>query len=338
MKNKIGAVTQPGKVEFYEKELPLINEDEVLIKVVASAICGSDIHIYKGKHPSVNLPATIGHEFSGIIEQVGNKSKFNIGDRVTLEPCIICNECEECRHGNYSFCENISFTYRIGNGSMANYVIAKTAHVFKLPDDLSFEEGCLIEPMSVAMHAVRRADVKIGDSVAVIGCGAIGLLVIAISKLCGASEIIATDFSLEKLKLAKEFGATHTVLGPNEVLKDKVDEITCGKGLDKSFECVGKQETFMQAVTSIRKNGLATIIGIFEDNKISMPATELVTREIKIQGAQSYCWDFPISIKMSKDVDLKKLITHEFKLDDLQKALDTAIDPKSNSIKVIIKP
>ncbi len=338
MLNKIGAVTKPGVVEFSQIELPAIKDDEVLIKVAASAICGSDLHIFKGKHPSVNLPSTIGHEFSGTVQQVGTKSKFSIGDRVTLEPCIICGECEECRKGTYSFCENISFSYRVGSGSMADYVIAKTAHVFKLPDELSFEEGSLIEPMSVAMHAVRRADIKIGEKVVVVGCGAIGLLVVALCKLCGASEIIATDFSAQKLEIARQYGATHTVLGPNEVLLDKVSEVTNGKGVDKSFECVGKQQTFMQAVQSIKKNGVATIIGIFEDNNINMPATELITREIKIQGAQSYCWDFPISISMSKNIDLKKIITHEFKMDELQKALETSLDPKSNAVKVILKP
>ncbi len=338
MVNRIGAVTKPGVVEFEDRQIPDIKDDEVLIKVAVSAICGSDLHIYKGKPPSVNLPSTIGHEFSGTVEQVGAKSKFSVGDRVTLEPCIICGECEECKKGSYSFCENISFSYRVGNGSMADYVIAKTAHVFKLPDELTFEEGCLIEPMSVAMHAVRRADVKIGDKVVVVGCGAIGLLVVALCKLSGAAEIIATDFSQKKLDIAKQFGATHTVLGPNEVLLDKVNEVTNGKGVDKSFECVGKQQTFTQATQSIKKNGVATIVGIFEDNNITMPATELITREIKIQGAQSYCWDFPISISMSKNIDLKKLITHEFKMEDLQKALDTSLDPKNNAVKVILKP
>ena len=339
LKNKVYRVKEPGVIDYIEREVRDLGEDEVLISVKASAICGSDLHIYKGKHPSVTLPATIGHEFSGVIEKKGSKvNNFNIGDRVTLEPCIVCGECDACRHGEYSFCENISFTYRNGDGAMANYVVAKAKHTFKLPNDLSFEEGSLIEPMSVAMHAVRRANVKIGEKVLIIGAGAIGLLICAICHICGAGEIIVVDYVKKRLEVAKEYGATHTCCPLEDNLEAIIKDTTNGKGVDKSFECVGRESTFNQALDYLKKNGLATIVGIFEEPNIKVDASKFITKEIKVQGSQSYCWDFPISIMFADKINLKKLITHEFKLADLNKAFDTCFDKESGAIKVILKP
>lgn len=339
LQNKIGRVVSAGVIDFIMCETPELSNDEVLVEVKASAICGSDLHIYKGKHPSVNLPATIGHEFSGIIAQTGSDvTDLTKGDRVTLEPCIVCGECDACKHGDYSFCENISFTYRNGDGSMANYVKCKAKHIFKLPDDIGFDEGSLIEPLSVAVHAVRRADIKLNESVLIIGAGAIGLLITAVCKLNGAGEIIVVDYAKNRLELAKEYGATHTVYPPEENLSEIIDKITNSKGVDKSFECVGRESTFVDAIMNIKKNGLATIIGIFEEPEIKIPATRFITHEIKVQGAQGYCWDFPIAIKIAKQINLGKLITHKFKLEELDKAFDACFDKEANAIKVIVKP
>ena len=297
-------------MDFIKKEIPAIKDDEVLIEIKASAICGSDLHIFKGKHPSAPLPVTIGHEMSGIVLKVGSEvSKVKQGDRVTVEPCIVCGKCDACRHGEYSFCESISFTYRNGDGAMANYIIIKEPYVYILPDELSFEEGCLIEPLSVAVHAVRRADIKLGEKVVVIGAGPIGLLVIALCWLSGSTDIIACDTSEKRLSAASEFGASSTVLVPNEDIVDFIDKHTNGKGVDKSFECVGNEVTFVQAMKVLKKNGLATVIGIFEKPDIVIPATRFITHEIRVQGAQGYCFDFPIAIDTCSKIDLKRLIT-----------------------------
>ncbi len=338
-KNRLGRVVEPYKVDFIERDVPPIKDDEVLIEIKACAICGSDLHIFKGKHPSAPLPVTIGHELSGVVlETGGSVTKVKRGDRVTVEPCIVCGKCPACRQGNYSFCETISFTYRNGDGAMANYIVIKEPYVYTLPDRLSFEEGSLIEPLAVATHAVRRADIKLGETVAVIGAGAIGLLVTALCRQCGASDIVVCDASAERLKAAVDFGATETVLVPSDNIVDFIAKYTDGRGVDKSFECVGRDETFVQAMTVLKKNGLATIIGIFEQPQISIPAARFITHEIRVQGAQGYCFDFPVALKASENIDLKRLITHEFPLDELQQALEACLDRNSGAIKVIVKP
>ncbi|WP_313127949.1 zinc-dependent alcohol dehydrogenase [Anaerocolumna sp.] len=337
--NRIGRVVEPGKVDFLERELKNPEGKEVLIRIVSSSICGSDLHIFKGKHPSAPLPVTIGHEFSGDIIAVGDQVKnVKAGDRVTVEPCLVCGECLACRTGNYGYCENISFTYRNGDGAMAQYIMVQEPYVYKLPDSMSYDEGALIEPLSVAAHAVRRADIKLGERVIIIGSGAIGMLIAALSRRSGASEVVVVDHNDGKLQMALEMGATRTINSKNEDIYQVVNELTDGYGMDKSFECVGLEATFLQAMMSIKKNGLATIIGIFENPNITIPATRFITHEIKVQGSQGYCWDFPVALSVADTIPLKKLITHKFPLDQLQEALETCLSREKGAIKVLIEP
>lgn len=337
--NRIGRVYEPGKVDFLEREVDQPKGNEVLIKIVSSSICGSDLHIFKGKHPSAPLPVTIGHEFSGDVIAVGDKVKHvSIGDRVTVEPCIVCGECPACKTGNYGYCENISYTYRMGDGAMANYITIQEPYVYKLPEDMSYDEGALIEPLSVATHAVRRADIKLGEKVIVIGNGTIGILIASLAKLSGASEVVVVGRSENKLKLALEMGATRTINTKEEDIYEVVNLLTNGSGMDKSFECVGLEETFIQSMMSIKKNGLATVIGIFENPNITIPATRFITHEIKVQGSQGYCWDFPVALSVANSIPLEKLITHKFSLNQLQDALETCLDRREEAVKVLIEP
>ncbi len=337
--NRIGRVVAPGKVDFIKREVTAPGPGQVLIRIVSSCICGSDLHIFKGKHPAVTLPVTIGHEFSGKVIAVGSGVEtVAVGDRVTVEPVIVCGKCPACRHGNYGYCEHISFTYRNGDGAMADYITVFEPYVYKLPDYLSFDSGALIEPLSVATHAVRRADIKLGEKVLIIGAGAIGILTAALCRKIGAGEVAVVDFSAARLKLALELGAT-TGINPNEQdVLEMVGKLTGGTGMDKTFECVGRESTFGQAMMALKKNGLATIIGIFEEREIQIPVTRFITHEIKVQGSQGYCWDFPVALQMSRDINLEKLITHTFQLDALQQALETSLDRDSEAVKVILKP
>ncbi|KPU44517.1 D-arabitol-phosphate dehydrogenase [Oxobacter pfennigii] len=337
--NRVGRVFEPGKVDFLTRKVAEPKAEQVVIKIVSSAICGSDLHIFKGKHPSAPLPVTIGHEFSGDVVAVGSEVKrVKIGDKVTVEPVMVCGKCPACRTGNYGYCENISFTYRNGDGAMAEYITIEEPYVYKLPEHLSYNAGALIEPLSVAVHAVKRADVKMGEKVLIIGAGAIGILIAALCRKCGATDVIISNSSQRRLDMALELGATRGINTSKENIYEAVSEITGGTGVDKSFECVGIEETFNQAMMTLKKNGLATIIGIFENPNITIPATRFITHEIKVQGSQGYCWDFPVALEMSKEIDIEKLVTHTFKLDDLQKALETSLDRKFGSIKVIINP
>lgn len=337
--NKVGRVVEPERIDFVTRAIEPPKPNQVVIRIISSAICGSDLHIYKGKHPSAPLPVTIGHEFSGEVISIGSEVKrVKLGDRVTVEPVIVCGKCKACRTGNYGYCENISFTYRNGDGAMAQYITIEEPYVYKLPEHLSYDAGALIEPLSVAVHAVRRADIKLGDKVLVIGAGAIGILIAALCKKDGATEVAIVDYSQKRLNMALNLGATTAINASEKDVYEVVKELTDGVGMDKTFECVGREATFNEAMMSLRKNGLATIIGIFENPNISIPATRFITHEIKVQGSQGYCWDFPVALEMSKEIDIEKLITHRFKLEDLNQAFETCLDKNSGAIKVIIKP
>ena len=340
MISRVGQVISEGKVAFFEREVAAPKKDEVIIRIKASALCGSDLHTYKAAHPTVPLPATIGHEFSGDIAALGSTvHHLSIGQRVTAEPCEACGVCEACLKGEYGSCDKLSFIYRRGDGAMADYITVKAASVFPLPGHMSYEAGALVEPTAVAVPAVRRADVRLGENVLVIGAGAIGLITAALCKRMGAHEVIVTDMDPFRLEMAKILGATRTVdPGNGEDLSETVRLATGGRGVDKSFECVGRESTFVQAVTSLRKQGLATVVGIFEKPQITFCVMPLINNELRIQGSQGYCWDFPTALQMAAEIGVERLATHFFDLEDLKSALDTALDRSSRSIKVLLKP
>jgi len=338
MINKLGRIAAAGKVDFIQREIPPLQAHQVMIRIAASCICGSDLHIFKDKHPAVRLPVTIGHEFSGTVEAVGSEvSSVKVGQRVTVEPVIACGTCDACRHGDYGYCENISFTYRQGDGAMALYFVGDEQRVFPLPDEISFLEGALTEPMAVALHAVRRARVTLGDRVVVIGAGAIGILVAAICRRLGASEVVISDLSPSRLHMAEELGATRTVCAAEEDVVQVVQSISKGKGFEKAFECVGREQTLNQAIAAVKTNGLVTNVGIFEKPDIHLNAAVLVNKELRLQGSQGYCWDFEGAISLLRELKPERLITHRFALEELQEAFQTALDPASGAIKVCVQ-
>ena len=337
VQNRIGQIYEPFKTRFLKREIARLADDEVLVRIRASAICGSDLHIARGRHPSAPLPCTIGHEFSGDVAAAGDGvTRVRAGDRVTVEPCIVCGECEACRRGDYGYCEHITYTYRNGDGAMADYIVIKEPYLYALPPYLTYETGALMEPLSVATHAVRRAGVSLGESVLIIGAGAIGMMVAAMCRQSGAGQIIIADFSDARLGVALEMGADTAINSGRTDLEAEIARITGGRGVDKSFECVGHESCFRQAINTLRHGGTATIVGIYENQDLHFAPARLVTHEIRVQGAQGYCWDFPVAIAAARRIPLEKLITHRFPLSSLQEALDTALSRDSGSIKVLL--
>jgi 2-desacetyl-2-hydroxyethyl bacteriochlorophyllide A dehydrogenase len=332
-------VTVPGKVEFQEHVLPSLGSKDVLVQIKAASICGSDLHIFKGRHPSALLPAAIGHEAAGMILALGkDASKHTVGDRVTIEPLISCGQCDFCRRGQYHLCVNISFQYRLGQGAFTPYFVANEERVFKLPDNLTYEEGALVEPLSVALHAVKKSRIRLGQTSAVFGAGAIGLLVAMLTRRAGGSPVFVSDINPYRLEKALEFGATE---GINSLATDPVEAIlakTAQMGVDRSFEAVGLDTTLLQALKALKKGGVATLLGIFENPTVILPVNLFVQREISLAGSQGYCWDFQDSLVLLEEgvVDLKKLITHRLPLDQLQQGFELMIDPKMASIKVVV--
>ncbi len=333
-------VTAPGKVEFQERKLPNVSPGDVLIRVKATAICGSDLHIFKGKHPAAPLPVAIGHELSGEVLSIGKRvSKVKEGDRVVVEPVIVCGRCHFCRRGEYHLCTDISFQYRRGQGGFSPYFVAGEDWVHRLPPGVSFEEGALVEPLSVAIHATQKGGLQLGHSVAIFGAGAVGLLVLVLSKLSGAGEIFVVDVQGHRLKKAKELGAFEALDNSDGSAVETIVEKTSRLGVDRSFEAVGLEGPLIQSLKVLKKGGTSILVGIFENPEVKIPANIFVQREITLAGSQGYCWDFQRALKMLEGgkIKLRKIITHVLPFPSLQKAFDLLMDPKNRAIKVIIK-
>lgn len=331
-------ISEPGKIEFREMIVRDPEPNEVMIQVRAAAICGSDLHLFKGKHPSVSLPSAVGHEVAGEVVRCGKGvTKFSEGDRVTVEPVIACGSCSFCQRGDYHLCLNISFQYRKGQGAFTDYFYAHEHRTYQLPDSLSLEEGALIEPLSVALHAVKRSGIRIGQSSAVIGAGAIGLLVAGlIANLSGTKPFVAdiNDFRVQK---AIDLGARGVFTGRGESIKEMVLKQTDGLGVDHVFEAVGLEATINQALEVIKKGGKATLLGIFEDPMPRIPINLFVQREISLSGSQGYAWDFQDAINLASEgkVQLSELITIRLPLMQLQQGFDLLTQPGNNQIKVM---
>lgn len=333
-------VTAPGVIEFRQKQLPDLGDLDVLIQLRAAAICGSDLHIYKGLHPSASLPVSIGHEAAGQVVDTGSGvTRLKPGDRVTIEPVLACGKCYFCVRGSYHLCQEISFHYRKGQGAFTPFFVATEKHVFKLPDGLTYEEGALVEPLSVALHAVKRSGLRLGQTSAVFGAGAIGLLVAALARQATGSLVFVSDINPFRLQKAIQMGATHAIHSREVDPLETILQETAGLGVDASFEAVGLEATLLQSLKSLKKGGTATLLGIFEKPEVTLPVNLFVQREIRLAGSQGYNWDFQDSLTLLQNgtLDLKPLITHRLKLTELNHAFELLLDPSSRSVKVLIE-
>lgn len=333
-------VTQPGVVDLREQPIPDLGSEDVLIQVKASSICGSDLHIYKGKHPAVNLPVPIGHEISGIIEKKGTGvNHLSVGDRVAVEPVIACGDCHFCQRGDYHLCQNISFQYRQGQGGFTQYFIVHQRWTHSLPEEISFAEGALIEPLSVAVHAARKSGMIPGGTCAIFGAGAIGLLLLQVLRSMGCTQSFVIDIQQHRLDVAQSLGATYTIHNQNQDAVSYILEKTGGLGVDVAFEAVGIQPTLHQALHAVRKGGNTVLVGLFEQPEISLPANIFVQKEITLTGSQGYAWDFQraIALVQNHQIELQPLITHRFHLNQIRDAFQVLLDPQHKAIKAIIE-
>lgn len=332
-------VSAPGSIEFVDLAVADPSPTQVLIKTKAVSICGSDIHTYRGTHPFAPLPAAIGHELSGEIVETGREvSKFQPGDRVVLEPVIVCGACIFCRQGDYNLCTHISFHHREGKGAFIPYFVADQDWVHKLPNGISFEEGALVEPLAVALHALKRAGIKQGQKVAVFGAGPVGIMIVMLVKRAGARDIFSADIQDFRLRRAKEQGATEVIDNTEGDAPEAIAQLTDRHGVDVAFEVVGMPLTLIQSLKALRKGGTAVVVGLFSEPDMVIPSNIFVQKEITLSGSQGYCWDFQAALKLleKKDIDLRPLITHRLPISSLQEAFHLLTDPGAEAMKVVI--
>lgn len=333
------------KLNVVDMPTPGIGDDDVLVRVRACGICGSDIHGYDGSTGRRIPPLVMGHEAAGVIERTGSAvSGFKAGDRVTFDSTVSCGKCDFCRQGQINLCDNRTVLgvscgdYR-RHGAFAEYVSVPARILYKLPDSLPFERAALIEAVSIAVHAVSRHVPKPDDAVLVVGSGMIGVLVIQVLRDKGCRNIIAVDVDAEKLELAKRVGATQTVNARDADVPSAVRELTGGQGADASFEVVGHGSTVTNAIRSLRKGGTVVLIGNLSP-KVEIPLQEVVSREISVLGSCASSGEIPecIDLLARGAVDVDPLISLKAPLDEAPALFERLYGGDKRLMKVILQP
>lgn len=305
-----------NELNYRDVENPKIAANEVLIKVKACGICGSDVHGMDGSTGRRNPPIIMGHEASGEIAEIGaDVCGWQIGDRVTFDSTIYPLNDWYTLQGRYNLSDNrkvlgVSPSDYKKHGAFAEYVSMPAHILYKLPDSVSFEQAAMVEPVAVAAHAINVSKIQPGKSVVVVGAGMVGMFVVKMLEIAGASPIIAIDLDEGKLKLAKEFGATHTFKSTDKNLFRNILELTKYRGADFGFEVVGISETVNICINSLRKGGTAVLVGNVQ-SEITIPLQKIVTTELSLLGSCAINGEYEIVLDLmaSGKIQVDKMIS-----------------------------
>lgn len=343
---KAAVMQKTFDITIEELPVPKVSGDEVLVKVMAVGICGSDIHYYEhGKIGPyvVEKPIILGHECSGIVAAVGeNVTQFKPGDRVAIEPGITCGRCEHCKTGRYNLCPKVEFLATPPvDGAFVQYIKHRADFLYPIPDHLSFEAAALNEPFSVGIHAANRARLKPGETVAIIGMGPVGLMAVVAAKAFGASKIIVSDFEPIRLQAALDLGAHHAIhAGEVQDVPAEVRKLTNGEGVNVAFETAGHPVALQNAMASLKRGGRLSIVGLPQQEEIPLNIPAIADNELDIYGIFRYANTYPQGIEILasgiSNVDL--MITDRYPLEQTQEAMERARTNKAGSLKVVVYP
>ncbi|UFT99599.1 zinc-binding dehydrogenase [Radiobacillus kanasensis] len=306
-----------GNLEILDVEEPKVGKDQVKILVKYAGICGSDVHTYEGNY-KVATPVTLGHEFSGVVVEVGEYvTEFKIGDRVTSETTFeICGECEYCATKDYNLCNNRKGLGSQQNGGFTKYLVARKESVHKLPDHVDYQSAAMTEPLACTYHAAEKTSINKGDVVVVLGPGPIGLLMAQVAKSRGAKVIITgLDHDQVRLNKAEELGIDLAVNIQQQDVKGLVNELTNGYGANVVFECSGAVPAVKMGLDLLRKKGQYVQVGIFANAEILVNFENIIQKEIRVVGSRSQKssdWDPSLALMNENLVNTEKLVTHEF--------------------------
>jgi len=338
--NTAAVLKSINEIHLESRPIPKPGQQDVLVAIKTVGICGSDVHYWTHGRIGdfiVNSPMVLGHESSGVVEEVGSSVKhLKKGDRITLEPGIPCRYCDFCKAGRYNLCPDVKFmaTPPI-DGSLTNYFTHPADFCYKLPDHVSFDEGALCEPLSVGIHACNRANVSLGSKVLIMGAGPIGLMCLLAAKACGATTVILADIKESRLKVAMELGATTTIIATQDVFSELNNK---GIGqVDITIECSGAESAIRTSIKATKSGGVVVLVGL-GPSEIKLPIVDAAVREVDIRGIFRYanCYPKALALISSGKVDVKPLITHHFQLKDVLDAFVTARDMVDGAIKVCI--
>lgn len=333
------------KLVYKDMPDPEIGPEEVLVEVEACGICGSDVHGMDGSTGRRIPPLIMGHEAAGVIREVGPRVRgWQAGDRVTFDSTIYCGKCYYCRAGQVNLCSDRRVLgvspgdYR-QHGAFAEYVAVPQHILYRLPDAVSFTQAAMLEPLSVAFHAVSLPRIRLGDSVVVVGAGMIGLLVVRALRLAGCGQIIAVDLDEGRLATAKQFGADVGLRADAADVPQQVQTLTEGRGADLAFEVVGVTPAVQTALASVRKGGSLTLVGNLAPT-VALPLQSVVTRQITLYGSCASSGEYPACIDMLARgaVNVEPLISAVAPLREAAGWFDRLHRREPGLMKVIVTP
>lgn len=332
-------MTAPGVIEFREVEIPKPGPDQVLVKIKRIGICGSDIHVYYGAHPYTKYPVTQGHEVSGKIVELGEYvHDLKVGQPVTIEPQVFCGRCHPCLHGKYNLCESLKVMGFQTTGTASEYFAVDASKITPLPEGMSYDDGAMIEPLAVTVHAAKRFPDIRGAKVAILGAGPIGILLSQAVRACGAKQVLITDISDYRLELAKSVGADFAV---NTRDRDFGEVLTCAFGPDKAdviYDCAGTDITMNQAIQNARKGSTIILVAVFA-KMANVDLAKLNDSELDLNTSMMYRHeDYVDALRFVQngDIQLKPLQSRHFAFKEFKQAYEFIEAHRESTMKVLV--
>ncbi|MCM8785630.1 MAG: alcohol dehydrogenase catalytic domain-containing protein [Candidatus Omnitrophica bacterium] len=341
---KVAYLVGKKKIEIEEEKCPEIkNEKDVLIKIRCVGICGSDVHYFlEGKigDQIVKDKIILGHEASGEVVETGKDVKrLKKGDKVAIEPGISCGKCESCKKGKPNTCPYVKFlgTPPI-NGAFREYIVMPEENLIKIPDGLGYEEGVLSEPLAIGIYSVKLSQMEIGDDVAILGAGPIGLSILFSVRESGANKIFVSDLIEERLKFAKDLGADFIIDAKKEDIVEIVKNFTNNRGVDISFEAAGKRETFRQVIHTTKICGKSVLVGIPSEDTVEFEAHIMRRKELKLINVRrsAFCTEIALNMMKNSKLSFSKIITHRYPIEKIEEALNLVSEYKDGVIKCLV--
>lgn len=336
-------LSEYNHLEIADFPLPAVGADEVLVRVEACGICGSDVHGYDGSSGRRIPPIVMGHEAAGTIEAVGASVRgYAEGDRVTFDSTVYCGACEYCARGEINLCNNrqvigVSCGDYRRHGAFAEYVAVPQRILYRLPENITFAEAAMLEAVSVALHGVRVAEAKGGETALVIGAGMIGLLTLQAARAAGCKRVFIADVDETRLALARRVGADEALQSGDLIAQ--VMKLTGGEGVDIVLEAVGRNETVAASIDAVRKGGTVVLIGNIAP-EVTLPLQKVVTRQIRLQGSCASAGEYPQAIELIANgkIQVGPLITAVAALEEGPRWFERLHAREPNLMKVILTP
>jgi L-iditol 2-dehydrogenase len=332
---------RPMAMALREVPTPKPKGKEALVEIKAVGVCRSDVSGYQGKHPLVTYPNILGHECSGVVVELGPDVRgFGVGDEVAVETFFeLCGHCSGCRRGQYNTCKSPKIIGHNVPGAFAKYMLANSDFLYPKPPNVGFEEAALVEPLSVAVHAVKRCGISCGESVAILGAGAIGLLTLQVARLSGAT-VHVVDVVERKLALAQALGADQVFDASARDPRAEMMATTGGDGYDYVIEAVGSPRTLRETTDLARAGGTIMCIGFSGRDTDEICLSKITLQEMRMLGILGFCRDYPTSLQLlSKGmVDVRPLMTQRFPLQEVEKAIQLMLERPAEVSRAIIKP